>query len=350
MKRGKALISVLALLLIVALPGISAQLFDCNVTSLACGGNLPITVGKLTADGHFTGNVSAAWAYNLCCRNVVVGAGNPTVYYSNDGHVSFNSTVTAYPGGLRIGFGQCDMQANCDANEICIMKVYNNTRYSADNSHAWDCDEPATDKSKICCGFVEVCTDGFDNDYDGYIDCADTDCHATPVSCTGSPYNSTGCISFTRDVDAGTYTAVNNPLCFGADTQMYYCSYPRDGTPQGVCCPSGLVAAQDAFGNWDCVDSEPCALKSVDPLRPCAMDFDDSYYYDADKGYYFRYWYNETNAYNGAGDTNWCVSRMPNLYTDWGEERSTGCCLIVKDGTVDYFTDPGNVKIFGTNP
>jgi hypothetical protein len=48
----------------------------------------------------------------------------------------------------------------------------------------------------------------------------------------------------------------------------------------------------------------------------------------------------------------WCQSKFPNYHTPVTDNmpypyRSTGCCLIVKSGEVDYHTDEDNVKIFG---
>jgi hypothetical protein len=251
---------------------------------------------------------------------------------------------------------------NLSESEICLFKVSNSSpinpakwRSVADSSHIADCNFANTPNTntypnEVCCKITEICNDGIDNDGDGYIDCADEDCkHFTtpaipPEFCTGSPFTSDVCINVTR-VQGQPPVIIVNPLCRGQipgdpilnpENLSYYCSYgyeedPSSGT--GLCCPNGTYAKFEN-GEWICADAEACGLS---PL-PCDYDFDISN----------LLWRN--NKYL-PGNNDWCVSRMPYLWTPdeipYAPYRSTGCCLVATHGTVGYFTQEENVKIFG---
>jgi hypothetical protein len=85
---------------------------------------------------------------------------------------------------------------------------------------------------------------------------------------------------------------------------------------------------------WICQLAEVCGLGP----QPCDYDFDLN----------TLSWL--TSAYNGNLGADWCQSKFPYFYTPDPvpyPRRSTGCCLIPQNGQVDYYTDPGNVKIYG---
>jgi hypothetical protein len=117
----------------------------------------------------------------------------------------------------------------------------------------------------------------------------------------------------------------------------YHCDYGKVPNPNspGVCCAEGKYAYQDPYTHvWSCQESDPCGLA---PLK-CLYDFD----------------LNTTQWFNSRyipGNEKWCQSRMPYLYTPdvipFAPHRSTGCCYMVMYGDVGYYTDEGNVKIFG---
>ena len=161
-----------------------------------------------------------------------------------------------------------------------------------------------------------------------------------PEFCTNSPYDSNKCVNVTRYPN-GTKVTTYNSLCYGQDPnpnfEHFYCSYPRarNLTSPGLCCPEGTYASYDTLNHvWTCKDSENCGVTSS---YPCLYDFD----------------LNNTlwkNSQYGGG-SKWCQSKMPYLYSpEIVPTMNTACCLMAKDGSVDYFTDAGNVKIFGFQP
>lgn len=316
----------------------------------------------------------------LCCKNLVnKGSGATSFRYVNDGsllqgHVSVNSTKTLFQNGVKMGFNdQCFLKNDCNIsnNEICLFKVCDsatcrintsdNTRI--DNTHIADCNTPNfpfanTFTQQVCCKFEplrEICSDGIDNDQDGYIDCADNDCNnwtisnpTNPPFCTGSPYNSSGCVvNYTTNPLTGAPIVTYNTSCadqppVNPPNLYFYCGYqkvaPANNNP-GLCCPTKTYPAYDPdSGRWRCQASELCGVTRPD-IDKCDFDFDLEN----------LEWLN--SDYSGPGDNKWCQSKFPYFYTPdtipYAPRRSTGCCLTNMDGTVDYFTAEPNVKIFG---
>ena len=167
-----------------------------------------------------------------------------------------------------------------------------------------------------------------------------------PEFCTGSPYISDVCINVTRILypNGTTISTVNhNPACKGQEPparppeRYFYCSYPKakNLTSPGLCCEEGKYAAWDSGQHvWYCEGSEICGIQAIES---CHYDYDLNN----------PNWRNSVYAPSG---TYWCQSKFPNYFTPDivpYPRRSTGCCLIAKNGAVDYFTDENNVKIFG---
>jgi hypothetical protein len=358
---------VFAVVLLFCMPFVFAinpgLISDCTVANalVGCdGGNNFTAVGRVSNDGHYGSLSNVNFPNYLCCRNFdSIGSGAVSFKYAGgvngSGHVSVNSTFTYFPTEVKLGFpNSCYLkQGTCDhaSSEVCIFKVSGDPLPYADSAHISDCnnngnppgDQPNAFPNNLCCKFSEICTDGKDNDFDTYKDCADLDCnHADtagaipPEFCTGSPYTSDKCVNVTRYPN-GTNVTTYNPACKGPDPYGYfYCSYGRvsaPGTP-GLCCPAGKYAFKGANGVWTCQVAEKCGLGN--PFS-CYYDFDLQN----------APWRN--SVYTGG--SLWCVSRMPNLYSPdsdpFSPRRSNGCCLIQQSGSVDYYTDPGNVKIFG---
>ena len=344
---------------------------DCNIQNTPCVAPFYV-FGKVSNEGHFApiSNSLSEYPYYLCCKNII-NAGKGAVsfkftYFSptsnGSGMVSVNASTTKFKGIARLGFqDSCYLKDNCDNNleEICIFKIRSDTPYTAESSHIGDCDNPNvpspsnTFDKELCCKFKEICNDGVNNDLDEYIDCADSDCYnweltnkKNPPFCTGSYYDEETCIlSYEKDMINGGADITYNPACYGGPPNpavggyYFYCGYPRGKSTPGLCCPSGKYPFYDIYNEeWNCVNSELCGI--VRPEDECNYDIDID----------FGYWID--TIYNPYDETKWCNSKIPNYYTPEEDnmpypERSTGCCLLQKEGTVDYFTDEENVKIFG---
>jgi hypothetical protein len=357
MKRGYGrvvfLFSIMLLVLGLNSAFVNAQVVNCQfMGGMHCnafaGSSL---IGWVTHDGHFS-NVSIPGTRAVCCRNVDIGTGTPSFNYSTDGHVSVRSTTTNFFHNVSLGFQDtCNVQSTACNNavgEMCIFRV-NTTGGVASNSHIAECTSGDLD-SNLCCRIAEDCSNGIDDDGDGFIDCADEECHddlkvlASPPSCTGSTMTSDFCVSVQRNHLTGTYVPTYNPLCAGQAPptgdptlpNFYYCSTMPTGPMigQSICCQSGMKAEYDAALGWRCTDSEVCGL---DVSEECKKDFDTE----------FNPWIEQ--PYNGNID-NWCYSKIPNLFTNYApfSMRSTACCLMVKDGFIDYHTDDNNIKVYGT--
>ena len=208
---------------------------DCYIVNAALGGCNTIinfiAVGHISNDGHFDVLPSSSYPNLLCCRNFDGFGGGVTSFryaggVNGSGMVSVNSTTSNFPMPVKLGFpDSCFLkQTACDhdASEVCIFRVSTSSAspYVADSSHVADCNNalnpiPNAFPSELCCKFAEICDDGVDNDFDGFIDCADQDCKKTntglpPAFCTGSPYISSVCVNVTR-YENGTIINQSNP-------------------------------------------------------------------------------------------------------------------------------------------
>ena len=353
MKRGLSPLVLLSFALLFALAlgsaDVSAQAADCRFMTVCPVGWAAI--GWVTDDGHFSNDSSLPT--RICCDGLDPGNGIASLNYSNDGHVSFGTTVTNFPNGLRLGFTRqtCSLKMGNCANglgEACIFRVTSDaTGTRIDNSHVAECGSGDLNRN-FCCRRTELCYNGVDDDEDGYIDCADEDCKQTggaqPMECTGSPLTSDVCVQLPAGLPRTPVSGIYNSSCEGqtplgnpALPNYYYCSYSDIMPGTGICCQSGTKARYNMIsGAWACVSSEKCGL---DPALDCHKDFDTE----------FNPWI--SMPYSGGAGT-WCNSRLPTLYTADPpiSERSTACCLTVEDGTVGYYTDNDNVIIFGTTP
>jgi len=346
-------------------------LADCTI-SATCAVDFQI-FGYVSSQGHFSED-STKGNYSLCCKNLAnKDTGAVSFKYvldstaSGEGHVSINSSKTAFGKSVKMGYPNgCYVADSCDLtkSEVCLFKVCNSypacrlnnsNPYSIDNSLIADCNTPNVPlenefTKSVCCKFTEICGDGIDNDNDLFIDCADEDCKqsatAMPLFCTGSPYNSDACVINYTLLPNGTIITNYNATCKGqdpvTDPPYYYCSYgkledPTAGNP-GLCCQSGTYAVKDPDrGVWSCIGSAQCGV---------LVNTDDCWYdYDLNNSDWRTSVYSPTNP-------NWCQSKFPYYFTPLGDNmpypvRSTGCCLIEYHSEVDYYTHPDNVKIFG---
>ena len=119
-----------------------------------------------------------------------------------------------------------------------------------------------------------TCDDGVDNDCDGLVDCADSDCSADPV-CVPPLCNNNGvcegeedCFNCPNDCDGGTTTAAvcGNGVCETADgedclTCAADCNGKQNGKPANrFCCgdggtnPVGCSDSRCTIGSFQCTD------------------------------------------------------------------------------------------------
>jgi len=329
-------------------------------------------VGHVSSDGHFTTDSTLNnFPYDLCCINYGINSGAVSFKYARDpsgstgqGAVSVNSSVTNFAGSIKLGFqNSCYLkQTACDnsASEVCVFKVSNSSdsaskwKSVADSSHIADCSGAALPNANsypnyVCCKLSEICTNGIDDDGDGFIDCADQDCNhyaagTTPEFCTGSIYNSNTCVYVIRhDNGVPPPTTVYNINCTGepptnppVNNMSFYCSYGRlNQYSSGLCCPQGKYAYYDnATGLWSCQTAAICGIENY---KDCNYDFDSNK----------AQWLNSVYSPNSK----WCQSKMPYLYSPQiTPTMNTACCFIAQNGDVGYYTDAGNVKILGYQP
>lgn len=269
------------------------------------------------------------------------------------------SAITNFAGEVYLGTQYCRTDpVGCDAKEGCIFKVAND-----DNSHVVDCNTPGLPVASsgfdyVCCKVYENCWDGIDNDYDGYIDCADEDCNGglsgdypgRPQVCTNpgtgadSPLITAYCAI---NWSAGVTTF--HPDCEGDPVEnpfnnAFYCSFGLSDDPAddpGVCCPYGETR-ELVGGVWQCNPSDECGIS---PSMRCHSDF-------ATNRTDFWAPVSEPNWLSEVYDTsaNWCNTQVPDLFQPWetaGHTGSNGCCLIPKFGEINYWLDEDNVKVWG---
>jgi len=326
--------------------------------------------GYVSAQGHFSSvspGVFSAFQYPLCCPDFwPFGYGSGSFKYSTlneTGHVSVNnSVVTNFDGIQYLGTYDCIYVANgdCPADKACIFKMSN-----PDSSHIMDCSEPNNPVNndftdKLCCKPYELCWDNLDNDEDGFIDCADSECNGLnttagvgfgtpykqPELCTDIPtnkrtnYDTNACIiSWTNpgtpiddQIVVWNSTCIGEPDTIAGGDTHYYCNFEhRDrfvdvtSTP-GYCCMEGF---EYNSGTGYCEPTDPCG-------PDCNQDFDWS----------FVNWYD--NHYPTVN--NWCNSIIPDLYspdtTPTEGIRSDACCLISKFGEVNNYVDEDNVHVW----
>jgi len=164
----------------------------------------------------------------------------------------------------------------------------------------------------------ELCSNGIDDNADTLIDCQDPDCQI--VSC-----NDASCTTVTKKgvsmVEVAAYS------CFGTnnytgDTDLsamsgtqFHCSNNVDQPNIGVCCPEGYEPEYSALDDeWACVDTAPC--RSANPGE-CNFDYSVGT---------FTSW---------TGDSGCLNSSAP-----------LACCSVVQFGSLEYWSDEGNVKIY----
>lgn len=120
-------------------------------------------------------------------------------------------------------------------------------------------------------GVDEVCTDGFDNDRDGDVDCTDTDC-ANHITCvpSGEDCDDGEDDDLDGDVDCADADCVDDPACEGGEPEICDDGTDNDGDGDVDCDDP------DCSGHQDCADAgkEICG-DGADNDEDGAVDCDD---------------------------------------------------------------------------
>lgn len=336
-------------------------------------------VGYVQFSGHYN---QSTFGYELCCTDSFTDAQEvhgavpqDNFGFSTDGHVADVPHAKNLGYVMEtIGSRECVSRpaGTCQADELDAFRMSDVKNAHMGSSTDPNRPQPHTYNTSLCCKTYELCWDGVDNDGDGKIDCADTDCWggdatdpmigvgiygAEPQMCTGSPFDTAGCV-----VNRSTL----NNSCQGDDGNYYYCSYgywdtfnisAPDGSMAdpasqvGVCCPKGEYSFWNG-GSWECRAKDECFEP---PLGNCKFTFQ----VDPDPllaGYFDRAaWLGDTEDGKGPLFNNDVCNydnfiedpnMPPELRPIWSG-KSTGCCLIKKHGQTDYYFDPSNIEIFG---
>ena len=160
----------------------------------------------------------------------------------------------------------CGLIVGCRVNTTACttpgLSYYDGTGCHID----WEC----------TCDFssIEVCNDGYDNDCDGDIDCADPDCTGTftcpcDIDLSVCPHPASGYTDGTDCYTDGTCA------CVYSVTELCYDGCDNDGDGAVDCCDDECSCGPDESCNGDCEcvdDPDPCDVS-------CEPNSDDLTYY-----------------------------------------------------------------------
>ncbi len=182
-------------------------------------------------------------------------------------------------GSTDCGDSDCTFEPACDAGDGdcctangspgCVDEPGEDCVCAADPfccNNQWDaiCASEYQNQCGGSCAGTEICTNGLDDDGDGFADCDDSDCAAEP-SCLPPP-NEIACTNgFDDDLDG--LTDCDDPDCFLNPA----CNIP----PTEISCNDGVDNDQD--GLVDCADSDCATFPGCvnPPETNCANGIDD---------------------------------------------------------------------------
>ena len=179
--RNKALLSLLIFCFL--LPVVTAERIDCEIAQNNPDPDRYEAVDNVTLDGHYSGGTGIYALY--CSKNWDDSSGNVSFRYATtggDGQGEVQApNYNSFAGEETFGRGiSCSFTSGSScggAAEVCAFKMS-----SDDSAHIAECSDNTTPMNnnfdgRLCCEVKEVCTDGIDNDGDGFIDCADSECN-----------------------------------------------------------------------------------------------------------------------------------------------------------------------------
>ncbi|USN45166.1 MAG: hypothetical protein H6502_03850 [Candidatus Woesearchaeota archaeon] len=227
---------------------------------------------------------------------------------------------------------------DCSKGYACLF-------YASDvgNAHVASCDgdNPYNFSVLVCARTapLENCYNSIDDNYDGFIDCVDSDCHAAAIEqavdafyCDNSALPAGSML--TTDFCVNNPTLCNNteeaiegtdPVEYGVS---YYCSYVEEDDPvlsnrEAYCCPQGYYPQRVSPWEYKCLETATC----YDESQP---EFCNSMFHLFAE---FPAWSTENNP----------LDLDCNQYNE--PTGSEACCLVSRWGGVDYF-DTANVRVY----
>ena len=356
--RGYVALSILlGTIFLLTTPSVEAQtpgIEDCIIdTSEPHSSNTSpektyVAVKNVTTVGHYDGGPYKLWCQDSWYEEL----GSDIAFtYVSGGHVRDANITPDYPNEQSLGTNiQCRVTTGgckpynasnpSEPFEVCVFNMNN-----PNDAHVADCNDanvpmPNSYSHTLCCEVQEACHDGKDNTLNGYMDCADPQCHAATPEPGICNYNATP-DNRTNANNQSTADCVANPSqCEGpgGSTDRYYCGYGSYDDPSveemGVCCPQGTSPQYDAFKDeWSCDSNDKCGVGGT---SKCDYDI------EANESGYFG------EVYDGDA-TDYCVSEVPDLYQadEMQSDNSAACCEVPRYGETDYWFKDSNVQVYG---
>ena len=145
---------------------------------------------------------------------------------------------------------------------------------------------------------AENCSNGIDDDKDGWVDCYDEDCQAQGACCAlGTAWDGSACVAIPEncgnnkdddgdglvdcadaDCNVEPNTAekgcdiTNDTIVYDKGEIGYYCA---DDGVQGMCCPEGTELDVDGTGNTYCKATQELCFNNVDEFGDGIVDCAD---------------------------------------------------------------------------
>jgi hypothetical protein len=154
--------------------GYSFNSDDCDDSNAAINPNAT-EIGNNTVDENCDGDIGVCSSDSECGGGEVCISGTcetATIYYFDADGDGFGETSNSITAGANAPSGYVLNNSDCNDSDSSVcptcLEVENNGK---DDNCDGQVDECSTNNSTEC-----DCTDGVDNDGDGYVDCADSEC------------------------------------------------------------------------------------------------------------------------------------------------------------------------------
>ncbi len=258
--------------------------------------------------------------YNPTCNDGNTDCCADGIDNDGDGNIDCDDRGCADAGNCKCGNGACEYLEECAldcATEFgrCSDGVNNDENTTEDGIPLVDCDDSVCWSDYNCTpyGLERICNDGVDNDFDGAVDCNDSDCVASAFcresNCTDGIDNDGDGDTDCADFDCDVIDVVNN---------MGSCSWQVPGDL--TCLNESVVgncndgADNDNDGRVDCEDPD------CNGVYPCSSNnYCDGACYSG-----------EYNPYEcspeGKGNSGYCNDGVDNDLNGLTDCCDPGCC------------------------